>query len=98
MKIRTILASASPRRRELIKYIDENIEIIPSNINEKVYAKIMPKSIPEHLALKKAFDIAEKNKGALVIGCDTCVFIGNEILGKPKNREEAKEVLTERDD
>ena len=65
MKIRTILASASPRRRELIKYIDENIEIIPSNIDEKVYAKIMPKSIPEHLALKKAFDIAEKNKGAL---------------------------------
>ena len=93
MNIRMILASGSPRRRELIKYISENIEIIPSNVDETVYAKLLPRDIPAHLALRKATDIAEKHKDSLVIGCDTSVLLDGEVLGKPKDKEDAKRML-----
>jgi len=93
MNTKIILASGSPRRRELIKYISENIEIIPSDVDETVYAKLLPRDIPAHLALRKASDIAEKYKDALVIGCDTSVLLDGEVLGKPKDKEDAKRML-----
>ena len=93
MNLRMILASGSPRRKELIKYISENVEIIPSNVDETVRVKLLPQDIPAHLALRKATDIAEKYKDALVIGCDTSVLLDGEVLGKPKDKEDAKSML-----
>ena len=90
---RIILASASPRRKELIASLDRKIEIIPSGAEETVDKNLAPEQVPMRLALLKARDVAKRNPGAVVIGCDTVVIIGGEILGKPKDRTDAKRML-----
>lgn len=87
--MRTILASASPRRRELIKLIDENTLFISADVDETVPEHIENEAAPEFLACKKALHIANNHKDDLVIGCDTTVFIESIPLGKPKDRTEA---------
>ncbi len=91
--MRIILASQSPRRRELLKTIFENFEIIPSSCEEVVPNNISTQNVAEFLANLKANDIAKKYPEALVIGADTVVIAENEILGKPKNEAQAKEML-----
>lgn len=89
-----ILASASPRRRELLKLIFEEFEVIPAYIDETVRKSIELEQYPEYLALKKSRHIAEKRPVSdVVIGCDTGVFIDNMMLGKPENEEQALEML-----
>lgn len=89
-----ILASASPRRQELLKLIVDDFKVEPANIDETVRRTIELEQYPEYLALKKSRHIAEKNHfNDIVIGCDTGVFIGDIMLGKPGNREQAKEML-----
>lgn len=91
-----ILASASPRRQELLKLITENFIVIPSDIDECVPNNIETEKSPEYLAVKKAKHIYENgHKNDVVIGCDTGVFIDGKMLGKPKNKEDAKQMLTE---
>ena len=91
-----ILASASPRRQELLKLITENFIVIPSDIDEGVPNNIETEKSPEYLAEKKAKHIFENgHKNDTVIGCDTGVFIDGKMLGKPKNKEDAKQMLTE---
>lgn len=90
---RIILASASPRRKELIASLDWKIEIIPSGAEETIESNLAPEQVPLQLALLKARDVAKNNPGAVVIGCDTVVIIGGEILGKPKDRADAKRML-----
>ena len=84
-----ILASASPRRRELLSVITDNFEVIPSNAQEIVPDNIGLLETAEYLARIKAEDVAESHKDAVVIGADTCVIAEGEILGKPKNRADA---------
>ncbi len=91
---RIILASASPRRRELIAAIEHEIEIIPSGAQETVEPNTPIEEVPVALALLKARDVAKKNPGAVVIGCDTVVVIGGKILGKPKGRQDARRMLS----
>ena len=91
--MRVILASQSPRRRELLKVIFKNFEIIPSSCEEVVPNNISTQNVAEFLANLKANDIAKKYPEALVIGADTVVIAENEILGKPKNEAQAKEML-----
>ncbi len=87
--MKTILASASPRRRELIKLIDENTLCISADVDETIPSGIESENAPEFLACKKALKIAEGYKSDLVIGCDTTVFVDCVPLGKPKDRKEA---------
>lgn len=84
-----VLASASPRRKELISLISSDVIIHPSNIDESVPDGISPELVPEFLAVKKAADVAARFKNDTVVGSDTVVIIDNEILGKPKDREDA---------
>ncbi|HOH86776.1 Maf family protein, partial [Ruminococcus sp.] len=84
MKI--ILASASPRRRELMRYITEDFEAVSLDCDETLPDDIPPMEASGYLAVLKAKAAAEKFPDCVVIGCDTTVICGGEILGKPKDR------------
>lgn len=89
-----ILASASPRRQELLRLIFNDFIIKPSDVDESVNADIELKKYPEYLAVKKAEHVYKScNEEDLVIGCDTGVFIDGEMLGKPKDQSDAKSML-----
>ena len=85
-----ILASASPRRRELMMQAGYEFEVQVSH-KEETYSSETPDEIVKELALLKARDIAEQNavKDLVVIGADTVVAYQGAILGKPKSKEEA---------
>lgn len=91
--IKVILASKSPRRRELMEYIKPEFEIIPSLKEEVVPDGLEVEDIPSFLAAQKALDIARDNRDSLVIGCDTVVVLGGVIMGKPRDEAEAKAML-----
>ena len=78
-----ILASASPRRQELLKLITEDFKIVPADIDESVDKSLPLESVPEHLADQKAAFVSAQYPDDIVIGCDTGVFIDNRMLGKP---------------
>lgn len=87
-----ILASASPRRIELLHLLFPVFDVVPSDIIENALSDDLY-DVPAELSLLKASDVASKNKAAAVIGADTAVIIGSTILGKPKDRQEAFEML-----
>lgn len=89
-----ILASASPRRKELLSLIFDDFEIIPSNAEEIIPEDINVFDVAEYLAKIKATDISKKHKNCLVIGADTCVIIDNKILGKPIDKSDAKNMIS----
>lgn len=89
-----ILASKSPRRKELLSLIFDEFKIIPSETEEIIPQGLDAFSVAEHLATIKAQDIANKNPNSLIIGADTCVIIDGEILGKPKDKADAKRMIT----
>ena len=91
MKI--VLASASPRRKELIKLISDDVLCVTSDVDETLPEGIESGYVPEFLACKKAAAVKDNYFDDLVIGADTVVIIGGEILGKPKNSANAKEML-----
>lgn len=86
-----ILASASPRRKDLLRQIGLDFEIIPSTVDEKI-DEVEPAKLVMELALLKAKDVASRVEG-LIIGADTIVVDGKTILGKPRSTAEAKEML-----
>lgn len=88
-----ILASASPRRNELLKLITEDFICHPADIDETVPETIESHSAPEYLALLKAEHIAKKYPDKIIIGADTTVFLGDTPLGKPKNEDDAFNML-----
>lgn len=89
-----ILASASPRRRELLKLICEDFKSVSPDVDETVPAQVEILERPQFLAVKKAMHICGCfSEKAVVIGCDTGVFIDDEMLGKPKDEEEAFSML-----
>lgn len=89
-----ILASNSPRRKELLEQIGVKFIIIPSN-KEEITTKTKPADIVKELAIMKAKEIAERvEETSIIIGADTMVAIGDEILGKPKDYEDAKRMIT----
>lgn len=91
MKI--ILASASPRRKELLSMITGDFEIQVSDADESAVKCPDILKTAETLARVKAESVALKNPDCIVIGADTVVRCGDKILGKPKNRAEAREML-----
>lgn len=92
--MRIVLASASPRRKELMELVRLKFEIQPSNIEEILDERLsVPKRI-EKLSFQKASDVAGKlNEESIVIGADTVVELDGKILGKPKDKEDAKDML-----
>ena len=100
MNQKIILASASPRRRELLAQIGLEFEVKVSN-KEEVYTSTKPQKIVEELALMKAENVASdlqaegvELKNTIVIGADTIVVRDEEILGKPKNEDHANDSRT----
>ncbi len=93
MKI--ILASKSPRRKELLSYITNKFEVVVSAADEIVDNTLTPEEQVKEIALQKANDVASKyDEDCIIIGSDTIVVCkDNEILGKPKNEEDAKRML-----
>lgn len=88
-----VLASASPRRSELLKQINLEFKVIPSSLDEIINEELSIEDIVQTLAFEKASDIAKQlNGNYLVIGADT-VVVKNEILGKPKDEEHAFTML-----
>lgn len=92
--MKLVLASASPRRRELIKIIDENVLFVSADVDETIPDAVSVEDAPEFLACKKALHIAKDYEDSLVIGCDTAVFIDSVMLGKPKDKEDAFNMLS----
>ncbi len=88
-----ILASASPRRKELLRSVGLKFKIIPAHINEDYVNGENPRQHVRRLAQDKAQAIAGKYPESLVLGADTIVVIDDLILGKPKNKAEARQML-----
>lgn len=89
-----VLASASPRRKELLSFITTDFKIVPADIDETVENNVPLEKRPEYLAAKKALYISKNGyEKDIVIGCDTGVFVDGKMLGKPKNREDAENML-----
>lgn len=92
-KKQIILASASPRRKELLELMGLEFTILPSE-KEEIITKSRPDEIAAELADAKANEVFEKSGGdVLVIGSDTIVVYGGEIMGKPQNEEDAFRML-----
>ena len=90
-----ILASASPRRRELLKEFISDFEIIPAKSEEKAEEGLAPRALVGTLAVQKAAEVAALPcaQGKAVVGSDTVVVFENEVLGKPKDEADAKRML-----
>lgn len=91
---RIVLASQSPRRRELLSGLIDGVEVIPDDSDEIIEPDITPEEAVRRLAMQKAENVAARVGGdALVIAADTIVFIDGKILGKPLDEAEASEML-----
>ena len=88
-----ILASASPRRAELLRRAQVKFRIVPSHAPEPAHAHLSPRELCQLNAQRKARVVAGKFPDALVLGADTLVFLDDEILGKPANLDEAQRML-----
>ena len=94
--MRIILASGSPRRKELLQLIVPKFEIIVSGVDEKLKDGLTPQEQVSRLAYIKAKDIYEKTEGdRIIIGADTIVCKNGKIYGKPKDRNNAKQMINE---
>jgi len=88
-----ILASSSPRRAKLLKDAGLDFIVEPSNQDEKIDLKMKPQDIVLELAKMKAIHVAAKFPNDVVLGADTIVVFEEEILGKPKDEEDAYRML-----
>lgn len=91
-----VLASASPRRKELFSQLADSFEVIPSDFDEEgISRKLAPKSLVKALAEGKAKAVATRpeNEGKIVLGSDTVVAFSQKVLGKPKDEADAFAML-----
>lgn len=88
-----ILASASPRRREILSKAGLEFKIVSSRYEEDMTLPLSPVKLPQFLAEEKAKEVARRYPQAVVIGADTIVAFDNKVLGKPKSQAEAKRML-----
>lgn len=93
MTARVVLASSSPRRRELLNLIGIAHTVSPADIDETPLPGELPRPHAERLAREKAGVVAEREPNALVIAADTIVIVDGAILGKPQNQAEAESML-----
>ena len=88
-----ILASKSPRRIEILKMIGLDFDIAPSKLDEKIKINLTGNPFAEYWSKEKAKLISNRYPDRLVIGADTIVIFNNQILGKPKDKKESKNML-----
>ena len=89
-----ILASASPRRSELLRLLKVEFQVLPAHVAEVAHEHLSPLEVCQLNAHRKAFAVAKKHPDSLVLGADTLVFLDNEIMGKPKNLADARWMLS----
>lgn len=92
--MKLVLASASPRRRELISLISEDVTCAVSGVEEVVPDSVSVFEIPLCLASQKAEAVAKLYPDDIVIGCDTAVLLDGEVLGKPKDKDDARRMIS----
>ncbi|MDR1812824.1 MAG: Maf family protein, partial [Candidatus Fibromonas sp.] len=92
MSFSLILASKSPRRAQILEQLGIRFRIEAPCCDESA-VNIPARDIPKELAKRKALDVSAKFQNDFVLGCDTLVFCENTVLGKPKNEENAVEML-----
>jgi septum formation protein len=88
-----VLASASPRRKELLTNLKLDFTVHPSSFEEKA-GGLSPEELAQHNALGKAHQVSKEYRDALVIGVDTVVAVADQILGKPKDREDHERMIS----
>lgn len=91
--VEIVLASGSPRRRELLSHLKIDFRVTTSEVSEDVEVDLQPSEIVEQLSLRKAQKVAEIEQNAWVIGADTIVVLDGEILGKPEDQADAYAML-----
>lgn len=95
MTPRIILASNSPRRKELLAQIGLTFTVVPADIDETALPGESPKDYAVRVALDKARMVAKREGEGIVIAADTIVVVGDAILGKPRDAADARRMLTE---
>ncbi len=90
-----ILASSSPRRQELLQLLQIPFQSISANVNEDFPEQMKAPEVVKELASRKAAAVAKEHPDSWVIGSDTIVVLDGKILGKPLNRDDAKETLSQ---
>jgi len=88
-----ILASASPRRAELLRQLGVDFKVVPSGATEIQHGQLTAQEISQINAYRKARSVAKKYPDALVMGADTLVYLDNMLFGKPASLENAYEML-----
>ena len=92
--LQLILASASPRRRELLAQLAIPFTVIPANIDESPWPAEVPRAYTVRIAYAKAQHIAQQCPTAVVLGADSVVVLEQQILGKPRDMAEARHMLS----
>lgn len=88
-----ILASSSPRRKELLAKITKEFTIVPADIDETISERLTPEEYVLSMAQQKAQVVYKNHSSDVVIGCDTIVVCDGEIMGKPKDLADARRML-----
>ena len=88
-----ILASASPRRKELLEKIGLRFKVVPSNYEEDIPLGLEPHEFAQKISLEKARVVASKHQNVIVIAADTFIVFGGQIFGKPHSEKEARKML-----
>lgn len=88
-----VLASASPRRHQLLSEIVGRFAVVPSDIPEVPLPDETAEAFAQRIAAEKAADVARRHPDAFVLGADTVVVVDGAILGKPRDREDARRML-----
>ena len=99
---RIVLASQSPRRKQLLEWAEIDFDVIVHTTDESYPASLPPTEVPIHIARQKALAVRASDTykrfepaddGAIILAADTIVVLGNEVLGKPRDREDAINIL-----
>jgi len=92
-QLKVILASQSPRRRQLLELVGIDHEVSPADLDESIMSGELPEQYAERVAREKVDHVARGNGDALIIGADTIVVIDDIILGKPRDVDDAARML-----
>lgn len=93
-RLSVVLASASPRRRDLLDLIGIRHTVSPADVDESLHVGELPEAYAERLARAKAETLAASNPEAVIVGADTIVVIDDVVLGKPKDTGDAERMLS----
>lgn len=92
MTVRRVLASASPRRREILETLGIHVDVVPSGADETPVPGMSPDALARHLAATKAREVAAREAG-FVLGADTIVVVDGEMLAKPEDDDDAVRMI-----